>query len=1078
MSQENERSYIAFISYRHLPLDKQAAELIQKKIENYRVPKEFREKVGGERLGMVFRDEDELPASSSLSDSITYALDHSRYLIVICTPDLPQSKWCEQEIRYFLETHDRDHILAVLADGSPEVSFSPYLLHTYDEEGNITGDTEPLAANISGPNHTIDRKAFNKEIVRIYAALIGCPFDALWQRERRARTNRLLTLSGIVMAVMAVFIGVVLSKNAQIAEQNVSLQRQMSAMYVDTGRTQLENYDIKGALGSGLQALMGGSSERLYDHRAEKLLADASYAYQGTNLHSSLLYSQATAIETLSITPDGSIAVFSDEVMAVRAIDTGSGSLLWEYAAEAARDSMDYSPVDVFAYQDVIICKYADRIIARSPEDGHEIWRYSYLCKEGNHFRALSDDGSKMLLLDQSDPQKTDVCLIVLDTGNGNETGRVSLSSTSDTLTLSATSPWYHYAGAFSEDGHYFASAVYVTHQKDDGTDAGEGSTLKMSLFDLESFEEVYSMYSDEDVPIASTIIYGISVLKDGSLFCARHLSSYGGIITSLVNGKANVGEQTITNHTLSSYTGASMDLFMEYLRVLPMAVNGKTAVVASENDVFFFYIGDKPELAKDLSFEGDVLAFDWTDKAAYDINIWSAGVVSALYDMNSNGTIDAYSGSTYDQKDARLLRPVYGDYQSLKYVISVPEDHPGNILIMQRAGDESGQAVAGLPAISNMDQWQVSTSPAGDTVYIQYRNSLNDPLTVATYDAASHEAKESADFDIDYSYDTIFPLDSHTFLHGSKCWRLEGSSGEYLETAGALQSSLVVNSYYRHLLLQDKRVLSFYDTCAEYGGTGLVPVWLDGKLLTASTDPATGISFQDGKMMKAGKSGLIAGYGIYKYAADDGSRVIADKDGFMVFDASKGSRCIIDDLHPEAKDRMLAVGNTNPVFACADELGHISLYNTQTGTGEDLEVHYAISDIKAITFSPDDACLIIMTRSGKLECYDLQSKAYVYSDQPEIFKGFQYAYMDELSCTGSSDGSYLYLKAYDHDNPYGYWLSLDQTSWTLAAAAENVYAALPEASELYACRSQHLYRYPIHSLKDLASQAAQIIDR
>ena len=41
-SSENERNYVAFISYRHKPLDKEAAERIQKKIENYIVPKEFR----------------------------------------------------------------------------------------------------------------------------------------------------------------------------------------------------------------------------------------------------------------------------------------------------------------------------------------------------------------------------------------------------------------------------------------------------------------------------------------------------------------------------------------------------------------------------------------------------------------------------------------------------------------------------------------------------------------------------------------------------------------------------------------------------------------------------------------------------------------------------------------------------------------------------------------------------------------------------------------------------------------------------------------------------------------------------
>ena len=70
------------------------------------------------------------------------------------------------------------------------------------------------------------------------------------------------------MAAMTVFMGVVLSKNAQIARQNEALQRQMSAMHVDTGRSRLENYDVDGALQSGIDALLGDTSGDLYDHRA------------------------------------------------------------------------------------------------------------------------------------------------------------------------------------------------------------------------------------------------------------------------------------------------------------------------------------------------------------------------------------------------------------------------------------------------------------------------------------------------------------------------------------------------------------------------------------------------------------------------------------------------------------------------------------------------------------------------------------------------------------------------------------------------------------------------------------------
>lgn len=176
-------SYIAFISYRHLPLDMQAARKIQKKIENYIIPKDFRRQFGGKKLGRVFRDNDELASTASLSDSICDALDRSEYLVVICTPDFPKSRWCEAEIRYFLKTHGREKLLAVLADGNPEQSFSPYMLHDYDVDGNPVNDFEPLAANIAGPHHTIDQKAFDKEITRIIAAIIGCPFDALWQRE-------------------------------------------------------------------------------------------------------------------------------------------------------------------------------------------------------------------------------------------------------------------------------------------------------------------------------------------------------------------------------------------------------------------------------------------------------------------------------------------------------------------------------------------------------------------------------------------------------------------------------------------------------------------------------------------------------------------------------------------------------------------------------------------------------------------------------------------------------------------------------------------------------------------------------
>jgi len=64
-----ERSYTAFISYRHCPTDIAVAEKLHKLLEHYYVPKDLRK--GNEKgLGVVFRDRDELPLSNNLTGDI------------------------------------------------------------------------------------------------------------------------------------------------------------------------------------------------------------------------------------------------------------------------------------------------------------------------------------------------------------------------------------------------------------------------------------------------------------------------------------------------------------------------------------------------------------------------------------------------------------------------------------------------------------------------------------------------------------------------------------------------------------------------------------------------------------------------------------------------------------------------------------------------------------------------------------------------------------------------------------------------------------------------------------------------
>jgi hypothetical protein len=106
--------YRAFLSYSHA--DTPAAARLHRWLETYRIPP-----AGGHgnaarqvprRLTPIFRDRNELPASSDLNEEVRNALAASACLIVLCSPEARRSRWVDQEIRYFREKHPDRPILA------------------------------------------------------------------------------------------------------------------------------------------------------------------------------------------------------------------------------------------------------------------------------------------------------------------------------------------------------------------------------------------------------------------------------------------------------------------------------------------------------------------------------------------------------------------------------------------------------------------------------------------------------------------------------------------------------------------------------------------------------------------------------------------------------------------------------------------------------------------------------------------------------------------------------------------------------------------------------------------------------
>ena len=124
--------YDIFISYKHEELDKAVAARLQRKLEQYKIPREIKLKIGKKKIERVFRDEEELSISSDLGKEIEGQLKESEYLLLVCSKKTKDSPWVLREIETFLKYQDIDHVLPVLIEGEPEEVF-PEIILQYGE---------------------------------------------------------------------------------------------------------------------------------------------------------------------------------------------------------------------------------------------------------------------------------------------------------------------------------------------------------------------------------------------------------------------------------------------------------------------------------------------------------------------------------------------------------------------------------------------------------------------------------------------------------------------------------------------------------------------------------------------------------------------------------------------------------------------------------------------------------------------------------------------------------------------------------------------------------------------------------
>jgi outer membrane protein assembly factor BamB len=365
MAERNDFHYDAFISYRHNEFDSFVAENLHKKLESFKLPKSVLPKVqnGKKKIERVFRDVEELPLTDNLSDPISKALLNSDYLITICTPRYPESRWCMKEIEVFLQTHPRDHILVVLAEDEPVNSFPEILCYEDVKTTTENGETvitrrelEPLAADTRGENKKEVLKAMDIAVIKLCAAMFGLNYDDLKQRHREQRIRRLATIFGSIGAAVlafAIFATVMLIK---IGVQNVTINRQYQELQ--------DSFATTMASASGNLFEAGRKKDAVYavrnvipdDSEAEANANAVKALYEGMGIYKiSNTYSPACAFDTdsmlgeLSISGDGRYVLATDETTAyvydaetgqvlhsikspngyIRAVFCGSDGLVW-----------------------------------------------------------------------------------------------------------------------------------------------------------------------------------------------------------------------------------------------------------------------------------------------------------------------------------------------------------------------------------------------------------------------------------------------------------------------------------------------------------------------------------------------------------------------------------------------------------------------------------------------------------------------------------------------------------------------------------------------------------------------------
>ena len=1048
----SQREYTAFISYRHAPMDSAIAKLLHTMIEQYRIPKELQTN-GRDRLGIVFRDQEELHASSDLSAEIRKVLDHTEFLIVICSESTGQSRWVPQEIDYFLEKHDRSHVLMLLAGGEPSQVMPYRLTHITDPQTGEVREVEPLAADVRADTVGAIKRKLRRELPRLVAPILGCPYDALVMREQKRKTRRLLTAAAAVLTVTTAFSAVLLMKNRQIEAQNQELisqkeqiQWRESELLALDAEEALANGHIREALELSLAAMPENSDQAAHPlaqsilMRSMNLFGDENYS----NMVSVTELEQSTIIRNFRISEDGTKVVTMDSYRQVNCFDKETGALLWSHQAEKddylesipylgySSSTTIYPAIFFDPIHDAVICCQDDRIESLELETGALRWyKNDTEYSDGwNNQRMCFDPRTGKLAFVRKEQldDASRLFLELVDAQSGKTEKQIELGAVQESVSFPSVDTGA--MGAFSADGRYFTGAYLTEDYSLDSAechiytvDLASGTLLHQYACDSEGYfdsscigmvysadaEAVFAAFSGlkEDVPVT---VLKISV-QTGALLWASDSPDNG-------MNDAHLGAP--------AYTVLFRDesILVGYLNQL-YSIDAATGAVVYSKTITDYITSMTMVSDGDfcISLNNGACILGWQLEDGRIVTT-DDPLMKASFPVGQHKTFRSWGGGVFqiERRDGGFVISI-SNRVSPGFAAVQPSDQLNAIRIYQPVTltpPVEREKLLQADALFDLD-FETKMMRLGEQLLV-WPVSYYDPDDMDSYGEEyflkiniTTGTSERTRIPEDILYDTIWCLSD-----GSGYYLEATGYGGYLIRDGAEPVALPEEDDFTGLIRMD---------CAYLNGDGPLLTakcsgnelswWIDGvPVRTLPIPEALQVPVKElyrvDRCLMAGENGLV----LLRQQADDGIERLA------VCDTTEGKWFLPQTQLPrQSGSEAFAV--RQPLLAAADKDGNVHILDMTTGS-ELLQFPSGVSprSILRLQFILEDEMLLLYTEDGLLRLYDLNDGSVKYSTF------LNDGTTDHTRVWVDSENRRLYL-ANDVYSRESYGLCLDMQNWT-----------------------------------------------